>query len=82
MDVELPWYLDFWAPSKGDMVADSSADAHVALPPQVERIMTVHVPLREISEALSKQVLKIQDTAPELLPSETDAVLRECDALT
>lgn len=56
--------------------------AHVALPPQVERLMMVHVPLREISEALSKQVSKIQDTAPEFLPSETDAVLRECDALT
>lgn len=82
VDVELPWYLDFWAPSTGDMVADSRADAHVTLSPRVERIMTVHVPLREISEALSKQVLKIQDTAPELLPSETDAVLRECDALT
>lgn len=82
VDVELPWYLDFWAPSTRDMVANSSADAHIALPPQVERLMTVHVPLREISEALSKQVLKIQDTAPELLPSETDAVLRECDALT
>lgn len=77
IDVKLPWYLDFWAPSPGN----SSADAHVALSPQVERTMTVHVPLREMSEALSKQVLKIQDTAPELLPSETDAVLCECDAL-
>ena len=64
------------------MVTNSSADTHIALPPQVERIITLHMPLREISEALSKQVLKIQDKTPELLPFETDAVLYECDALT
>ena len=82
MDIKLPWYLDFWASTTENMTTNSSAGAHDTLSPQVERIMTAHLPLREMSWALSKQVLKIQDTPPELLPSETDAVLGECDTLT
>ena len=82
MDIKLPWYLDFWTSTTENMTTNFSAGANDTLSPQVERIITAYLPLREISSALSKQVLKIQDTTPALLPSETDAVLGKCDTLT